>query len=60
MMKHISIVVALCFCAILAYAKPVQRPSTYNYQRGVEAYMNENDHQKALDFLNKELVGRRR
>ena len=55
MMKHISIVVALCFCAILAYAKPVQRPSSYNYQRGVEAYMNENDHQKALDYLNKEL-----
>lgn len=55
MMKHISIVVALCVCAIFANAKPVQRPSSYNYQRGVDAYVNEKAHQKALDYLNKEL-----
>lgn len=40
-MKRIYLVITLCVCAILANAKPVQRPSSYNYQRGVDAYVNE-------------------
>ena len=54
-MKRISITIVLCICCLSLSAKPIQRPSSYNYQRGVETYVNEKDHQKALDYLNKEL-----
>ena len=54
-MKRFSFIMALCMCCIIVCAKPVQRPTSYNYQRGVDAYVNEKDHQKALDYLNKEL-----
>ena len=54
-MKRFLIIFVLFLCNVLVNAKPVQRPTSYNYQRGVEAYVNEKDHQKALDYLNKEL-----
>lgn len=54
-MKKVSFILALCLGSIIVCAKPVQRPTSYNYQRGVDAYVNEKDHQKALDYLNKEL-----
>ena len=56
MMKHIFCLLCatLLICAD-SFAKAPQRPTFYNYQRGVEAYVNEKDHQKALDYLNKEL-----
>lgn len=40
---------------IQVYAKAIQRPTSYYYQRGVEAYTEENDSQKAIEYLNKEL-----
>ena len=53
-MKRFLIIFVLFLCNVLVNAKPVQRPTSYNYQRGVEAYVNEKDHQKALDYLNKD------
>ena len=44
--------IMLCFCG---FAKDPQRPTSYNYQRGLEALFNDYDTQKALDYLNKEL-----
>jgi Tfp pilus assembly protein PilF len=53
--EKILIIIVLFLCTIWSSAKPVQRPTSCNYQRGEEAYVNEKDHQKALDYLNKEL-----
>ena len=54
-MKRIVVFLTIYAISMNCWAKPVQRPTSYNYQRGVEAYVNEKDHQKALDYLNKEL-----
>lgn len=54
-MKKVSFIIALCLCSIIVCAKSVQRPTSYNYQRGLEALFTDHDYQAALDYLNKEL-----
>lgn len=53
--KHIiiGIIAAAISCNVNAQNK-INRPTSYNYQRGVEAMQNE-EFDEALDFLNKEI-----
>ena len=54
MKRYLLFVVFIMLC-ICGFAKEPQRPTSYNYQRGLEALFNDYDTQKALDYLNKEL-----
>lgn len=53
-MKKFIIVILLIFSSIYIAAKTPQPPTSYNYQRGVEALL-ENDIETGLEYLNKEL-----
>ena len=52
-MKQILFLCAL-FCTTALFAKEPQRPTSYNYQRGVEAVNNHND-EEGEQFLLQEL-----
>ena len=52
-MKRIVSLLLLAVCATLVCAKEPQRPTSYNYQRGVEAVNNEND-EEAERYLSQE------
>ena len=54
-MKRIVSVLLLAVCAIFVCAKEPQRPTSYNYQRGVEAVNNDQD-EEAEKYLNQELA----
>lgn len=53
-MKKTLLVAAAILCCMMSFAKGVQRPQSYNYQRGMEA-LRSNDIQQALEYFNKEL-----
>ena len=54
-MKRILFFVSTLICVTTLFAqKQPQRPSSYNYQRGVEALVD-GDITTGLDYLNKEL-----
>lgn len=53
-MKRILFLCAL-LCTTMLYAKQPQRPTSYNYQRGVEAVNNDQD-EEAEKYLNQELA----
>lgn len=55
-MKRIRIVttLALFTCACCMQAQKVNRPESYNYQRGLEAMQDEKN-DEAIDFFNKDL-----
>ena len=44
----------LLVCTSTVIAQKFKRPDSYNYQRGVEAFQNDNN-QEALDYFNKDL-----
>ena len=49
--------IILCFmflCTTAVWAQKVKRPTSYNYNRGVEAIQNNNT-EEALEYLNKEI-----
>ena len=54
MKQFLSILIFLSFLVCSTNAQEIQRPESYNYKQGVEALQN-NDLEKALEFLNKEL-----
>ena len=54
-MKRIVSVLLLAVCATFVCAKEPQRPTSYNYQRGVEAVNNDQD-EEAEKYLNLELT----
>lgn len=54
-MKRIVSLLLLAVCATLVCAKEPQRPTSYNYQRGVEAVNNEND-KEAERYLSQEIT----
>lgn len=54
MKQKILLVTAAIMCCTMSFAKGVQRPQTYNYQRGMEA-LRSNELQQALEYFNKEL-----
>lgn len=54
-MKRIVSLLLLAVCATLVCAKEPQRPTSYNYQRGVEAVNNEND-EEAERYLSQEIT----
>ena len=54
-MKRIVSVLLLAVCATFVCAKEPQRPTSYNYQRGVEAVNNDQD-EEAEKYLNQELA----
>ncbi len=54
-MKRIVSLLLLAVCATLVCAKEPKRPTSYNYQRGVEAVNNEQD-DEAENYLNQELA----
>lgn len=54
MKQKILLVAVAIMCCTMSFAKGVQRPQTYNFQRGMEA-LRSNDLQQALDYFNKEL-----
>ena len=54
-MKRIVSLLLLAVCATIVCAKEPQRPTSYNYQRGVEAVNNDND-AEAEKYLNQELT----
>lgn len=53
-MKRIVSLLLLAVCATLVCAKEPKRPTSYNYQRGVEAVNNEND-EEAERYLSQEI-----
>ena len=56
-MKNISIWILLfgfMMMGIEAYAEKFKRPDTYNYQRGLEAFQNDN-YDEAFEYLSREL-----
>lgn len=53
-MKRILSVLLLAVCATIVYAKEPQQPTSYNYQRGVEAVNNDND-EEGEKYLTKEI-----
>ena len=53
-MKRILFIVLLAVCTINLCAKEPQRPTSYNYQRGVEAINNEDD-EEGEKYLKQEL-----
>ena len=54
-MKRTIIIALAAICCITAVAKEPKRPTSYNYQRGLEALIQEENFPKALDYLNREL-----
>ena len=54
-MKRIVSLLLLAVCATIVCAKEPQRPTSYNYQRGVEAVNNDQD-EEAEKYLNQELA----
>lgn len=54
-MKRIVSILLLAVCATFVCAKEPQRPTSYNYQRGVEAVNNDQD-EEAEKYLNLELT----
>ena len=54
-MKRTLSLLLLAVCATLVCAKEPQRPTSYNYQRGVEAVNNEND-EEAERYLSQEIT----
>lgn len=54
-MKRIVSLLLLAVCATFVCAKEPQRPTSYNYQRGVEAVNNDQD-EEAEKYLNQELA----
>lgn len=54
-MKRIVSMLLLAVCATFVCAKEPQRPTSYNYQRGVEAVNNDQD-EEAEKYLNQELA----
>lgn len=54
-MKNILLIASIAWIAIFSiHAQNVERPDSYNYSRGVEAYRNDNI-KEALEYLNKEI-----
>ena len=53
-MKRIVSLLLLAVCATLVCAKEPQHPTSYNYQRGVEAVNNDND-EEAERYLSQEI-----
>lgn len=53
-MKQIVSLLLLAVCATLVCAKEPQHPTSYNYQRGVEAVNNDND-EEAERYLSQEI-----
>ena len=49
------VLLLIAFISVTVYAQTLKQPDTYNYNRGMEAFTNEN-YQEALDYFNKELV----
>ena len=54
-MKRIVSLLLLAVCATIVCAKEPQRPTSYNYQRGVEAVNNDQD-EEAEKYLKQELA----
>ena len=54
-MKRTLSLLLLAVCATIVCAKEPQRPTSYNYQRGVEAVNNDQD-EEAENYLNQELA----
>ena len=54
-MKRTLSLLLLAVCATIVCAKEPQRPTSYNYQRGVEAVNNDHD-EEAEKYLNQELA----
>ena len=54
-MKRTLYVLLLAVCATIVCAKEPQRPTSYNYQRGVEAVNNDQD-EESEKYLNQELA----
>lgn len=54
-MKRTLSLLLLAVCATLVCAKEPKRPTSYNYQRGVEAVNNEND-EEAERYLSQEIT----
>ena len=54
-MKRIVSLLLLAVCATIVCAKEPQRPTSYNYQRGVEAVNNDND-EEGEKYLEKEIA----
>lgn len=54
-MKRILSVLLLAVCATIVCAKEPERPTSYNYQRGVEAVNNDND-EEGENYLTQELA----
>lgn len=54
-MKRTLSLLLLAVCATLVCAKEPKRPTSYNYQRGVEAVNNDQDNE-AENYLNQELA----
>ena len=53
-MKRTLFLLLLAVCATIVCAKEPQRPTSYNYQRGVEAINNDDD-DEGENYLNQEL-----
>lgn len=51
----LTILFVALVCATGLFAKEPQRPTSYKYQRALDALFEEQDNQKALDLLNAEL-----
>lgn len=59
-MKNILLIASFAWISIFSiHAQNVERPDSYNYSRGVEAYRNDNI-EEALEYLNKEISANRR
>ncbi len=54
-MKRTLSLLLLAVCATIVCAKEPQRPTSYNYQRGIEAVNNDQD-EEAEKYLNQELA----
>lgn len=52
-MRNIVLIIS-CFCALSMWAQKINRPDSYNYTRGLEAFQN-NNFEEASDYLNKEI-----
>lgn len=55
MKRTLTILFVALVCATGLFAKEPQRPTSYKYQRALDALFEEQDSQKALDLLNAEL-----
>ena len=54
-MRNIVLIIS-CFCALSMWSQKINRPDSYNYTRGLEAFQN-NNFEEASDYLNKEIIG---